>query len=132
MTHWHTDKNKFGIPDIKKIETYMKLQGIPAPLLGKDYGGLCEVAHPTKSAAENSAVIVVASRGGDTVASRSLIEAKAAFEQQQPETMYRFLSLIIDERKGFIEINSDLKALPTACRFASEFQNSSPKIRRTC
>jgi hypothetical protein len=129
VTHWHTDKNKFGIPDIKKIETYMKLRGIPAPLLGKDYGGLCEVAHPTKSAAENSAVIVVASRGGDTVASRSLIEAKGAFEQEQPETMYRFLWLIIEERKGLTEINSDLAALPTAHKFALDFAKSSPKIR---
>jgi hypothetical protein len=127
---WHEDQKKFGEPDIKKIEDFMKLQGIASPLLGKDYGGLSEVAHPTKSAAVNSMVVVVAPRGGDTVASRSLIRARASFEQEQPETMFRFLWMLIEERQGLIQIGSDLKALPTAYRFTLDFENASPKIRK--
>ncbi len=128
-TKWHEDKNKFGIPDVKKVEDYLKSQGIASPLLGRDYGGLSEVAHPTKSATENSVVVVVAPRGGDTVASKSLIGARAAFEEEQPMVMYRFLWLIIEERKGLIVVGSDLAAFPTASGFMSEFESSSPKVR---
>jgi hypothetical protein len=98
-------------------------------MLGKDYGGLSEVAHPTKSAAENSVAVITAPHG-DFVARRSIIEAKANFERKDvPEMMYRFLWLIIEERPGLIRVEADMTALPTAVIYANEYAKSSLGIQ---
>ena len=129
IARWHSDKNKNGIPDVKRIEDYMKSQGISSPRLGSDYGGLSEAAHPTKLAAENSVVVVVAPRSGDILAGKSLAAAREAFEGEQPMTMYRFLWLVMEEREGLIAIGSDLNAMPSAHRFTSEFLEAYPDSR---
>ena len=127
---WHKHKNANGIPKIARIESYMKADGITDAFLDEVYRGLSAVVHATKFAAENSAVMVVAPTGGDTIARRSLIAARDAFEKEQPDVMYRFLWLLIEERKGLIEINCDMTALPNACSFAFDYAKSSPRIRR--
>jgi hypothetical protein len=126
---WHSDKNKNGIPDVKRIEDYMKSQGISSPLLRNDYGGLSEAAHPTKLAAENSVVVVVAPRSGDILAGQSLAGAREAFEGEQSMTMYRFLWLVLEEREGLIAISSDLGAMPNAHKFTSEFLAAYPDAK---
>jgi hypothetical protein len=89
-------------------------------MMGKTYGGLCEVAHPTRTAAENSLAVVTAPHG-DSVAT-TLIEAQANFESKDvPMLMYRFLWLIIEERTGLIKIEADMAALPTAISYTNKY-----------
>lgn len=57
---WHLEKHKHGEPDISRVKAFEKSHGIKPSTYGADYGGLSEVAHPTKSAAENSIVTVTA------------------------------------------------------------------------
>ena len=118
---WHMGKSDSWSPDIRRLEDYARSQGISEPMLGKTYGGLSEVAHPTRSAAENSLAVVVAPHG-DSVARTSLIEAQANFESKDvPMLMYRFLWLIIKERTGLIKIEADIATLPTAISYANRY-----------
>jgi hypothetical protein len=118
---WHIGKSDSWSPDIRRLEAYVRSQGISEPMMGKTYGGLCEVAHPTRSAAENSMAVITAPHG-DSVAKTSLIEAQTSFESRDvPELMYRFLWLIIEERTGLIKIEADTAALPTAISYANQY-----------
>ena len=87
---WHAEKNKFGSPNIKVIEHYVRSQGIiDKPLLGQDYGRMCTVIHPTRFASENSVAVVCSAH--DTVARHSLLNAKADYEcGDVPRTMPAF------------------------------------------
>jgi hypothetical protein len=120
---WHTrgTKHKYGIPEIKTVVKYMKAQGIDAAFLGRDYNGLSEVAHPTKAAAQNSLSIVAGLRDTSTVAGISLVEARAAFEREQPKVMYFFLWLLIEKRMGMVDIGVNLDNLPKALSFVKEY-----------
>ena len=124
-TKWHAMRGSSWSPDIRKLETFTKSQGIKAPALGRDYGGLSELAHPTRSAAENS-VAVITGRYGDTVARDSLRKAKVEFEERDlPETLYRFVWLILDESQGLINIEVDAKNLPVILTYAEQYSKSS-------
>jgi hypothetical protein len=79
------------------------------------------MAHPTKLAASNSAVLVTAPFGGVS----EVIKAKKFLERDIPMTMYRFLWLIIEERTGMIPLGVDMNALPTAVRYVNEFAKTS-------
>ena len=121
---WHNRIPKSWSPDFQLIEAYTKAQGITEPMLGKDYGGLSEAAHPTKSAAENSFATITAPRG-EPIARASLIAAKTHCEcKDVPMTMYRFIWLITQEQSGLIRIEADMTALPTADTFANEYANT--------
>ncbi len=128
---WHKNKNKYGSPDLKKMEEYMRLDGIASPRLGKDYGGLSRLTHSTKSAASNSAIVVAARCGKNTERqSKKIIDSKETFEHEEVGTMYRFLWLTTEEREGLIEIGTDLTRMPTSHKFMLDVGKSSPKIER--
>jgi hypothetical protein len=120
---WHSrgTKHKYGIPEIKTVVKYMEAQGIDAAFLGRDYGGLCEVAHPTKAAAQNSLSIVAGLRDKSTVAANSLVDARAAFEGEQPKAMYLFLWMLVEKREGMMDVGVNLDNLPKALRFVKEY-----------
>ena len=122
---WHAMRGSSWSADIRKLETFTKSQGIKAPELGRDYGGLSELAHPTRSAAQNS-LAVITGRYGDSVARDSLRKAKLEFEERDlPETLYRFVWLILDESRGLINIEVDAKNLPVILTYAEEYNKSS-------
>jgi len=121
---WHAKRDDSWSPDISKLEAYSKSQGVKALALGRDYGGLSEVAHPTKSAAENSVAMITA-RHTDCFAKKSLNEAKSKFEKTDlPETLYRFVWLILEESKGLIRVGADDKKLPNALAYAEAYSKS--------
>jgi hypothetical protein len=118
---WHAGKPKSWSPNIGILQKYAQSEGIAELMLGKDYGGLSEAAHPTKCAAGNSVAVITAPHG-ELVARTSLLEAKANFEGRDvPEMMYRFLWLTVEERAGLIRIDVNTSALPTVVRFAREY-----------
>ncbi len=126
--NWHKSKNKFGIPDFKNAEKFMRLNGVPFPNLGKDYGGLSRLAHSTKSAASNSAIVVAARCGTNSKQQgKKIIPSKEAYEREEIGTMYRFLWLTTEERRDLIEIGTDLARMPRSHEFILGFQKSFPK-----
>jgi len=130
--NWHKSKNKFGIPDFKNVEKFMRLNGVPLPNLGKDYCGLSRLTHSTKSAASNSEIVVASKLGVNSKAqSEKTIASKEAHEREEAGTMYRFLWLITEEREGLIRIGTDLTRMPSSHEFILDFQKSFPRINDT-
>lgn len=118
---WHTGQPQSWSPDIQRLQEYLRLQGITEPMLGHDYGGVSEVVHPTRAAAENS-VAVVTAKHGDGAALASVIEARRNFESRDvPMMMYRFIWLVLEERAGLINTGVDPKAMATAVRYVNEY-----------
>jgi hypothetical protein len=119
---WHTDKANNGDLDIAKIMNFEKLQGIKTPTRGRDYGGLCEVAHPTKSAAENS-FVTVTSLHGNSESNKRLAEAQKTFRQEDSPTMLNsLLWLALTETSGMISVGMDSASVPLAIKFLQEVQ----------
>ena len=118
---WHQGKSKSWVANMQRLAPFLTSQGID-PKLKDDYSGLSEMAHPTKHAASNSAVLVTAPF--------ELIKAQAFLECDVPMMMYRFLWLIIEERTGLIPLEADLSALPTCVRYINEYAKTS-RINQT-
>src|SRR5258708_6766668 len=54
---WFVGKDKSWTARIGAIVTFAIGRGLCAPTLGRDYGILSELSHPTRSAAENSTTL---------------------------------------------------------------------------
>jgi len=105
--------------DIKKLERYSKSREKDAAALGRYYGELSEMAHPTLSAAENS-VSLMATRHGVNIEADSIERPASAFEKELLELLYRFLWLILDHEKSFIQLYVDETKIPHALEFANK------------
>lgn len=107
--------------DIAALERYARGRGLLAPDLGSDYGELSELAHPTRSAAENSAALILWRQGineyGETVEA-----AIAGLESGMSAMLYRLLWLALDEDATLVPLQLDEKKMPTALAFCTEFQ----------
>ncbi|MGP8227594.1 MAG: hypothetical protein ACLQGT_15750 [Terracidiphilus sp.] len=127
--NWHQNKNKYGIPDFKMLEKYMRSYGIASLNMGRDYGGLSKLTHSTKSAASNSAIIVAARCGKNLKQQvKKIMDSKEAYEKEEVGVMYRFLWLTTEERKDLIEVRTDMAKMPSSHKFILDFVKSSPRI----
>jgi len=115
---WHTEKPNSWSADIKRVALYLKSHGVDL-MLGRDYGGLSEMAHPTKKAATNSAALAAAPFGG--IEKASAIEARNGLEADMPMMMYRYLWLVMEEREGLISIAVSWDQMPTAVEYIKEY-----------
>ena len=94
------------------------------PSLGLDYGGLSELAHPTLSAAENSASLITFRRGISHEAG-SVTSAMSDFEGKDvPELLYRFGWLILDRRADFIPLSVNEQNMPALLKYVSDYSAS--------
>lgn len=105
--------------DIKRLEEYSKSREPKAPLLGRYYGELSELAHPTRVAAENS-VALTATRYAINTEAEAIRGARSEFEKELPELLYRLLWLVLDEDKTLIPLHVNENATPTAVQFAEQ------------
>jgi len=122
---WHNGKDKSWSANVSRLAKFLKSQGIES-MLGRDYGGLSNMAHPTKNAALTSVVLVTAPLGGCTSVERAtLVQARTSLESEDiPMMMYRLLWLIIEERTGLIPIEAELSALPMSVSYVNEYAKS--------
>lgn len=107
-------------PRIGQLEEYARTRGHGAPNLGRDYGDLSELAHPTRSAAENSVALVTA-RLGVNIEAHHVEEAKLALERGLPGTLYRLAWLVLDEHEDLIPLYTDENNLRVTSQFANEY-----------
>jgi hypothetical protein len=84
--------------------------------MGRDYGRLSEVAHPTKSAAMNS-VTLCGARLGIGGADAELVEEHKNEEARFPDALYRLLWLMVDQDKKFIPLHVNPKNVPLSWKF---------------
>ncbi|MGH9398715.1 MAG: hypothetical protein ACRD18_17940 [Terriglobia bacterium] len=115
---WHKEESGSWAPDISKLESWAKSQGIEIPDIGRDYGGLSEVAHPTKKAAWHS-IRVATARHEECL---DVTDAKAKLEGADVPALLHSLVWIMDERPGWIPMGVDSSRMANALAYARAYQ----------
>jgi hypothetical protein len=105
---------------------FAKKRGHPGPNIGRDYGLLSELAHPTRSAANNS-VTLGAVRRGIEGARAELAEADKNNPERIRYALYRLIWLLSDQDEQFVNIPVDLKKMPEAESFVQNYDHISPE-----
>jgi hypothetical protein len=101
---------------------FAKTRGHPGPNIGRDYGLLSELAHPTRSAANNSVTLCAVRRGIDG-AKAELAEAEKNNPERIRYALYRLIWLLSDEDERFIKVPVDLKKMPECENFVQNYDH---------
>ena len=104
---------------------FAKKRGHPGPNIGRDYGLLSELAHPTRNAANNSATLCGVRRGIDG-AKAELAEAEKNNPERIRYALYRLVWLVSDEDEKFVKIPVDLKKMPESEKFVQNYDHIEP------
>jgi len=115
VAKWQADAGQWS-PPIGELVEFAKARGVPEPTLGRDYGRLSEVAHPTKSAAFNS-VTLCGARLKIPAAIAEMAEERKNEEDRFPDALYRLVWVILDGDKGFIPLHISEKDLPQCSKY---------------
>ena len=96
------------------------------PTLARDYGLLSELAHPTRSAADNS-VTLCGVRLGSEGAEAQIASELENCEKRVMATLYRLLWLILDQDAKFMPIPVDTGNLPLSLKYVKEYKYIDPE-----
>jgi len=107
--------------DIARLERYARQRGHAAPNLGRAYGGLSGLAHPTRDAAENSTALIT-QRRGINIEAAAVNQAFADLATELTQLLYKLIWLALDEDTGFIALPVIERNMPDASRFVEEQQ----------
>jgi hypothetical protein len=113
---WLAESKDTWSADIQKIKQHSVNRGIAEPIMGRVYGRLSEVSHPTKSAALNSVTLCgqrLKIKGADA-------ELAAEYENEAlclPDAFYRLVWLMLDGDKVFIPCHVKKENLPLTWKF---------------
>ena len=107
------------------IVEFAKKRGHPGPNIGRDYGLLSELAHPTRSAANNSVTLCGVRRGIDG-AKAELAEAEKNNPGRIRYALYRLIWLLSDGDETFVRIPVDLNRIPESQRFVQNYDHVEP------
>lgn len=113
---WQAEVGGQWSPPIGELLEFAKARGVPEPTLGRDYGRLSEVAHPTKSAAFNS-VTLCGARLKIPAAIAELAEERKNEEDRFPDALYRLVWVMLDGDKEFIALHISEKDLPQCSKY---------------
>lgn len=106
--------------DIGRLDANARARGHPTPNLGRDYGSLSELAHSTRSAAENSAALVAHARGL-YVDPLGIEEAQRRAGRVLNNVLYRIVWLLVDQHQDFIPLGAAENRLQTAIGFVDDY-----------
>jgi hypothetical protein len=122
--NWHREKDKHGIPKISRVKSYEDRRGLKASSYGAAYGGLSEVAHPTKSATENSLVTVSAIHGDKS--GRIEHARETITNGDTPSMMYLLIWTVFSEWPGMISLGIKPEDVPRSAAFYDEYDRQNP------
>jgi hypothetical protein len=100
-------------------------RGHKKPTLARDYGVLSELAHPTRSAADNS-VTLCGVRLGIPGAGAQIVDEQDNCEKRVTATLYRLLWLILDQDARFIAIPVDEGKMPLSYKYVKDYKYIDP------
>lgn len=120
---WLAGKGDSWSARIGTLIKFALTRGHSGPTLGKDYGVLSELAHPTRSAANNS-VTISAVRIGIEGAAEELGPAQTRCEDRITYGLYRLIWLMLDADAKFIPAY----ALAENMRTGTKFIDTYPKV----
>lgn len=121
---WHQEKHKHGIPEVSHVKSYEDGHGIKVSTYGAAYGGLSQVSHPTKSAAENSVVTVSAIHGDKSGRVEHARETIAHVDA--PSTLYLLIWTAFSEWPGMISLGIKPDDIPHSTAFYAEYDRQNP------
>jgi hypothetical protein len=121
---WHREKHKHGIPEISRVRSYEEEHGIKTSTYGAAYGGLSEVSHPTKSAAENS-IVTVSAIHGDKIG-RIEHARETVTQGDAPAMMYLLIWTVFSEWPGMISLGIKPEDIPQSTAFYAEYDRQNP------
>jgi hypothetical protein len=113
---WLAEANNTYLASIPVLNEFIKSRGEHQPPLGRDYGSLSELSHPTRSAAMNSVGVALLRLGSDG-AEAEFRRAEENDELRIPYALDRLIWLIIDKDPRFIPIPADVNHMPFAMKF---------------
>lgn len=116
----NTWKAKFGV-----LMAFAIGRGHPGPKMGRDYSLLSELAHPTRTAAENSVVLCGVRRGSDE-ASVKLDPSRKINGERIEYALYRLAWLVSDQDAQFIKTAVDPKKMPLCEKFVEAYDHIEP------
>jgi hypothetical protein len=121
---WHREKHKHGIPEVSRVKSYEEGRGIKTSTYGASYGGLSEVSHPTKSAAENSVVTISAIHGDSS--GRVEHARETILHGDAPSMMYLLIWTVFSEWPGKISLGIKPEDVPQSATFYAEYDLQNP------
>lgn len=124
-TAWlRRDKDTWGAK-ISVLTEFAKGRGHPGPIIGRDYGLLSELAHPTRTAAENSVTLCGVRRGIDG-AKAELADSEKNNGERIRYALYRLAWLVSDQDAQFIKILVAPKNMPLCEKFVETYDHIEP------
>ena len=123
---WHLEKHRHGEPDISRVKAFEGSHAIKPSTYGADYGGLSEVAHPTKSASENSVVTVTALHCNPESLTHLNKARDTIAHDDAPAMMYLLVWTVLAESPDMITLGIKPEAVPDAARFLHEYGSQVP------
>jgi hypothetical protein len=111
----NTWKAKFGI-----LIEFAKGRGHNAPTMGADYNILSELAHPTRTAAENSLALCMVRHGIDG-AKEQLADQPRMKGERITYALYRLVWLMTDQDDKFIKVPADIRKTLECEKFIAEY-----------
>jgi hypothetical protein len=115
-SRWLAEENDSWAARLGRLMAFARARGLPDPTMGRDYGRLSEVSHPTKSAAMNS-VTRCGARLGIDGADAELVEERENEEARFPDALYRLLWLMVDQDARFISVHMKASDVPRCWKF---------------
>jgi hypothetical protein len=122
---WQAEVGGKWSPPISDLVEFAKTRGVSEPTMGKDYGRLSEVAHPTKSAAFNS-VTLCGARLKIPSAIAELAEERENEELRFPDALYRVVWVMLDGDKQFIALHISEKDLLLCAKYVELDKRAEP------
>ncbi len=110
---------------IPVLEEFVSSRGHVDLKLGRDYGRLSELAHPTRTAAENSLGLCLVRLGVENAAA-SFIEKETEWEGRVNYALYKLIWLIADQDSKLIPLYVDYKNLTAALALADVYPDVAP------
>jgi hypothetical protein len=110
-SRWLDEQKGTWSPPLSELLAFAKERGVPNASMGRDYGVLSQVAHPTKAAAMNS-VTLCGARLGIGEAKLELEEEYRNEEARFPDALYRLVWVMTDGDKRFIPLHMERKNMP--------------------
>ncbi len=125
VNRWLAGESNACFANLGMLEKHAMGRGHPGPKLGRDYGRLSELAHPTRSAAENS-VHQAGTRQGIPEARAFLGEARQLAKDRICYALYRVIWLLLDADADFLLLPAQRDNMGAASGFADAYDRVTP------